>query len=70
MTIITAAIIGSTTSYFLVSEWLNNFAYTITLSPLVFASATILVYVIVFFITGSQSLNSANNNPVLALKQE
>lgn len=68
--IITAAIIGSTASYFLISEWLNNFAYTITLNPLAFVSATILVYAIVFFITGSQSLNSANSNPVEALKQE
>ena len=68
--IITAATIGSTASYFLISEWLNNFAYTITLNPLAFVSATILVYAIVFFITGTQSLNSANNNPVLALKQE
>ena len=70
MTIMSAAIIGSTVSYFLINEWLDNFAYTIILNPLAFVTATILVYAIVFFITGSQSLNSANSNPVVALKQE
>ncbi len=68
--ILVSAVLGSTISYFLIDEWLSNFAYTITLNPLVFLLAAFIVYVVVFLITGSQSLQSASANPVEALKQE
>ena len=65
-----AAIIGSALSYLLVSTWLQDYAYAISLSPLTFVIAAIIVYVIVFIITGLQSLKSAQLNPTLALKNE
>ncbi len=65
-----AAIIGSMLSYWLVSQWLNEYAYTITLRPETYFIALFLVYLIVFLITALQSLKSAHANPVLALKNE
>lgn len=68
--ILIAAIIGSALSYLLVSTWLQDYAYAITLAPFTFVLAAIIVYVIVFVITGLQSLKSAQLNPTIALKNE
>ncbi len=65
-----AAIIGSALSYWLVSTWLQDYAYSIVLSPLTFILAAAIVYVIVFAIISIQSFKSAFLNPTLALKNE
>jgi putative ABC transport system permease protein len=68
--ILFAAIIGSGFSYWLIQEWLNDYAYSISLSPLTFVAALFIVYFLVFGITTIQSLKSNNTNPVMALKNE
>ena len=68
--ILVSAIIGSALSYWLVSTWLQDYAYAIQLDPITFVLAALIVYAIVFIITGLQSLKSAQLNPTLALKNE
>lgn len=68
--ILIAAVLGSTLSYLLVDTWLRDYAYAIILEPVTFLLAAILVYLIVFVITGLQSFKSAQLNPTLALKNE
>lgn len=68
--ILIAAAIGSALSYWLVNTWLQDYAYAITLEPITFVLAALIVYVIVFAITSLQSLKSAQLNPTLALKNE
>jgi len=70
LAILVSALLGSALSYWLVSSWLADYAYSITLNPLTFVASAALVYGIVFLITGVQSLKSAQTNPVLALKHE
>ena len=70
LAILVSALIGSALSYWLVSSWLADYAYSITLDPLTFVASAALVYTIVLLITGVQSLKSAQINPVMALKHE
>ncbi|MCE7996632.1 MAG: FtsX-like permease family protein [Roseivirga sp.] len=70
LAILFSAIIGSAFSYWLVSTWLNDYAYAIALSPVTFIAAAALVYSIVFMITALQSVKSAQIDPVMALKHE
>lgn len=70
LAILFSALIGSAFSFWLVSTWLNDYAYAIILQPVTFVAAAVLVYIIVFVITGLQSLKSAQINPVMALKHE
>ena len=68
--ILIAAIMGSAFSYLLINTWLRDYAYAIALKPATFVLAAIMVYLIVFVITGLQSFKSAQLNPTLALKNE
>lgn len=70
LAILVSAVLGSALSYWLVSTWLHDYAYSITLDPMTFVASAALVYSIVFVITGLQSLKSAQTNPVMALKHE
>ncbi|MEP5611915.1 MAG: ABC transporter permease [Cyclobacteriaceae bacterium] len=70
LAILIAAVVGSGLSYLLISRWLEDYAYTIKIDPLVFFVALICVYTIVFLITTFRSLKWASANPVLALKDE
>ena len=70
ISILLASIIGSIGSYWLIGQWLKDYAYTITIRPETFVIALLLVYLIVFTVTAIQSLKSSHTNPVLALKNE
>ncbi len=70
LAIFLAALAGSAMSYWLISKWLEDYAYTITLSPIVFIAAMVVVYLIVFTITALRSVKWASANPVIALKDE
>lgn len=56
--------------YFAVSKWLENFAYSISLSWWVFASGSLLIILISAVIVCSQALKAALMNPVKSLKSE
>ncbi len=70
LAIFLAAIAGSGMSYWLISRWLEDYAYTISISPMVFFAALVLVYLIVFTVTTLRSVKWASANPVIALKDE
>ncbi|MEP1097672.1 MAG: ABC transporter permease [Cyclobacteriaceae bacterium] len=70
LAILIAAVLGSGLSYLLISKWLEDYAYTIQINPMIFFVALILVYAIVFLITTLRSLKWASANPVIALKDE
>lgn len=70
ITILVAGFIGSIGSYWLIRQWLQEYAYAIEVSPITFLVAIFLVYLAVFGAIGLQTLRSTMINPVLVLKDE
>ena len=57
-------------SWYIMSKWLNDFAYKIDIGVGVFAIAASLVLVITIIITSWQSIKASLMNPVNSLKSE
>ena len=57
-------------SYFAAQEWLNNFAYHITISPWIYVKAGGVILLITVFTVSFQSLKAAWTNPVESLRNE
>ena len=57
-------------SYYLMRNWLNNFAYRIDLSIWYFAGAAVLVLFIAWLTVSVQTIRSARVNPVHCLREE
>lgn len=70
LVIFIAAVVGSGLSYWLISSWLQDYAYSISINPVVFLVALVIVYVIVFLITATRSLKWASDNPISGLSSE
>lgn len=56
--------------YYIMSRWLENFAYRTALSWWILPLAGLIVLVITVFIVSLQSYRSASRNPVEALRHE
>ena len=67
---IIANIIGWPVAYYLMSSWLNDFAYRINLEPLMFIATGLLTLGIVLVTVGGQAWRAACANPVDALRDE
>ena len=67
---IVAALIADTGAYFAARAWLENFADKISLSPLIFLSADILILAIVAATVVLCCLRISRSNPVESLKNE
>ena len=65
-----ANVIGWPVAYFLMSSWLNDFAYRINLEPLMFIATGLLTLGIVLVTVGGQAWRAACANPVDALRDE
>ena len=65
-----AFIIASPIAYYVLTKWLENFAYKTDLSLWVFASAGIVAQLIAFLTVSWQSWRASIKNPVEALKYE
>ncbi len=65
-----ALLIGGPIAYFLMSKWLENFAYKTGLSWWIFLAAGVGVVVIALLTVSVQSLKAATRNPVEALRYE
>ena len=65
-----AYIIAIPLAYYILKNWLNNFAYKTNLSWWIFAAAGILALIIALFTTSWQSWMAARRNPVEALRYE
>lgn len=68
--VLTAAILGSLFSYWVVSTWLEDYAYTIDMNPWVYPLSLVLAYVLIFAITATRSIKWARTNPALTLNDE
>ncbi|MFC1492917.1 ABC transporter permease [candidate division KSB1 bacterium] len=68
--VIIASLIASPIAYLGMKNWLQNFAYRIGLSPLLFIFTTILILVIALLTVSFQAYKAARANPVNSLKYE
>lgn len=68
--IVIAFIIGAPFSYWLMQQWLQDFAYSITPSLWTFGAVGLGTMLLAFLITGYHSLKAATTNPVQVLKDE
>ncbi len=57
-------------SYLLIKNWLDSFAYRISLNPWYFLSAGIITLLIALFTVGTQALKAARTNPSQCLRDE
>jgi len=65
-----ATLIGIPISYYWVSEWLQDFAYHIEISPLVYLFAIALVFGLLIGTIYLQTFKATEENPVRALREE
>ena len=68
--VLVAVIISIPISYYLLNEWLNNFAYSIELEWWVFVMAGLISMVIALVTTGSQAVKASLINPSKCLRNE
>lgn len=63
-------IVGAPLAYFLVTQWLNSFAYSTPPSPMIFIGSGIVTILIALSTIGYQAIKAALANPVDSLKSE
>ncbi|WP_242202969.1 ABC transporter permease [Aestuariivivens insulae] len=68
--IILSMVIAVPIAYYFIWGWLQNFAYRITLSWVLFVISGAVTIAIAIFIIGMQVLKAANANPIKSLKTE
>ncbi|WP_420581069.1 FtsX-like permease family protein [Reichenbachiella sp.] len=68
--IVVGSFIAAPTSYYLISIWLQSFAYQIEITWVWFAGSFLLVVLISWSVLCLQTLKTANINPVECLKDE
>jgi len=68
--VVVALLVASPLAYYVMNQWLQNFAYRITIAWWVFLVAGGLALGIAFVTVGLQSVKAALANPVKALKNE
>ena len=68
--VVIALVIASPLAYMAANKWLQSFAYRISISWWLFASAGILVMLIALFTISFQSIKAAIANPVKSLRME
>lgn len=65
-----ATLIGIPTSYYFVSEWLQEFTYHIEISPIIYLLAIILIFGLLIGTIYLQTFKATEENPVRALREE
>lgn len=68
--IIIANLIAWPAAYFVLDEWLQNFAYHISPNPFVFIGGTLSALIVASLTILYQALKAASKNPVVTLKAE
>jgi putative ABC transport system permease protein len=63
-------LIVSPVTYMVLNSWLNNFAFRITISPLIFMLGGLVALLIALLTLSYHTLRSARENPVKALRYE
>lgn len=57
-------------AWYFMQRWLENFAYRIDLTPLVFVGSGLIAFCIAWVTVGSKAAKAASRSPVLALRYE
>ena len=68
--IIIAFALAVPVAYYMMSNWLNNFAFRINITVGVFALAIVLSVIIAWITVGYKSIRAALMNPVRSLRSE
>ena len=68
--ILISVIIAAPISYYAMNEWLQDFAYRISIGPWVFVFASLLALLIAFITISVQALKAASANPIKSLRYE
>jgi len=65
-----ALVLAVPVAWWSMNQWLQGFAYRITISPWVFAAAGLLAIVIALLTVSIQAFRAARSNPVKSLRSE
>jgi putative ABC transport system permease protein len=68
--VVIAILVGSPVSWYLLQKWLQNFAYRIEISPLVYLFVGLLSIIIALATVAWQSIRAATSDPVECLRTE
>jgi putative ABC transport system permease protein len=68
--VLLALVIASPIAWYASNKWLQDFAYKINVSPVTFALAGILIFLITLATVAGQALKTASANPVKSLRTE
>ncbi len=68
--VLIAVVIASPLAYFILNKWLEDFAYRVNISPLVFITAAAVTFFIALITVAYQAIKAANANPVKSLRYE
>lgn len=70
MLVVIAFVIVIPFNYYIANQWLNNFAYHITIDPWIYIKAGVLIILITLVTVSFRSVKAALTNPVRWLKEE
>lgn len=70
LALIPGVVVGSMAAYPIVNRWMEQFAYKIDITWILYATTGLVIFVIISLCTILKSWRTANDNPVKHLKQE
>lgn len=68
--VLIAGIFAAPVSYYVMSKWLQNFAYKVSIGAGTFVFAALLAFIIAFVTISVQAIKAATANPVKSIKYE
>jgi putative ABC transport system permease protein len=68
--VLIAIVVASPLAWYVMNQWLENFAYRVTIGPGVFMLGAIIALLIAFVTVSFQSVRAATGDPMKALKTE
>jgi putative ABC transport system permease protein len=68
--VLIASVVASPLAYYLTRKWLQDFAYQVSITPLIFILSSLLALLFTFLAVGFQTIRAAQANPVNSLKHE
>lgn len=70
MLVVVSCVIAFPISYYVMNEWLQSFAYHVTIEIEAFFLTTIALIVIALITVGTQTWRAANSNPAQVIRTE
>lgn len=68
--VLISTVIAWPAAWYLMSQWLEGFAFRISLTPWIFVTASILSYAVAVITVSYQAIRAARTNPAITLKYE